>query len=482
MPILVNDLHSQLNPTLVDQIIPVDSMAAIRQVIDEARRQNKAISIAGKRHAMGGQQFGADTILIDTTPLNKILQFNREEGWVEVEAGIQWPELIDTLISLQAGAPKQWGIAQKQTGADHLTLGGTIAANGHGRGLRMRPIIADIESLQLVDAQGNLQSCSRTHNSELFRLVIGGYGLFGAVYAIKLRLAPRRKLERVVELISLDELAPAFEQRIAAGFLYGDFQFAIDEQSADFLRRGVFSCYRPVPWDTPVPEGQKALSDQEWLELIYLSHADKRRAFQRYSDHYLATSGQIYWSDTHQLSPYFENYHHWLDQKVNAAEPGSEIITEIYVPRDKLVELMSEVAHDFRQNGVNVIYGTIRLIEQDQESFLAWAKQPYACIIFNLHTPHTPGGIEHSANAFRRLIDMAIKRGGSYFLTYHKFATRRQVETCYPQFPEFLRLKRIYDPDERFQNDWYRHYKTMFADLCYGNSRYETQFRNESYH
>src|SRR6266404_4187004 len=54
--------------------------------------------------------------------------------------------------------------------------------------------------------------------------------------------------------------------------------------------------------------------------------------------------------------------------------------------------------------------------------------------------------------------------GGSYYLTYHRYATRKQVEACYPQFAEFLRLKKKYDPDERFQSDWYRHYRTMFAD------------------
>ena len=50
-----------------------------------------------------------------------------------------------------------------------------------------------------------------------------------------------------------------------------------------------------------------------------------------------------------------------------------------------------------------------------------------------------------------------------YYLTYHRWATRRQVEAGYPQFVEFLRLKRKYDPDERFQSDWYRHYRAMFA-------------------
>jgi len=129
-----------------------------------------------------------------------------------------------------------------------------------------------------------------------------------------------------------------------------------------------------------------------------------------------------------------------------------------------LVSFMKEAAQDFRENRVEVIYGTVRFIERDGESFLKWAKQRYACVIFNLHVEHTPDGREHSAAAFRRLIDMAIRRDGSYYLTYHRHAARSQVEACYPQFAQFLRLKKKYDPEERFQSEWYRHYRTMFAD------------------
>jgi hypothetical protein len=64
---------------------------------------------------------------------------------------------------------------------------------------------------------------------------------------------------------------------------------------------------------------------------------------------------------------------------------------------------------------------------------------------------------------FRRIIDRAIEHGGNYFLTYHRWAERRQIESCYPRFVNFLRLKRPYDPQERFQSEWYRHYKSMFA-------------------
>jgi FAD/FMN-containing dehydrogenase len=84
--------------------------------------------------------------------------------------------------------------------------------------------------------------------------------------------------------------------------------------------------------------------------------------------------------------------------------------------------------------------------------------------IFNLHTVHTLDGLKQSTRTFQRLIEMAIRRGGTYYLTYHRFAARKQVESCYPQFVKFLKLKKKYDPEERFQSDWYRHYRSMFAD------------------
>lgn len=106
-----------------------------------------------------------------------------------------------------------------------------------------------------------------------------------------------------------------------------------------------------------------------------------------------------------------------------------------------------------RERGANVIYDTIRLIEQDTESYLAWAKQPYACIIFNLHVTHTGAEIAKAADGFRALIDLAIQREGSYYLTYHKWASKEQLTACYPEFETFMQQKQAYDRNEVFQSD-----------------------------
>ena len=460
---LLNDIHSKLNPTYVDAVITPVTTTEVQDVIRRARKTGKMVSIAGGRHAMGGQQFGTDTLNIDTRKMNKILGFDATRGLIEIEAGIQWPELIAWLIQNQADKSRQWGIRQKQTGADRLCLGGALGANVHGRGLTLKPIIDDVESFRLVDARGRLLNCSRQENAELFSLSIGGYGLFGVITTITLRLMPRTKLERVVKLTDTSGLIEQLEKRISEGFLYGDFQFSIDPSSDTFLSRGVFSCYRPVEISTPVPDSQKRLDEDDWSKFYLLAHNDPGRLFDIYTNYYLSTSGQIYWSDTHQLSTYIDDYHVTVDQQIGAGITGTEMITEVYVPRDKLEPFLRALADDFIRHTVQVIYGTIRLIEKDEESYLPWARESFACIVMNLHVTHRPPGIIKAERDFQRVIDRAIEYGGSYFLTYHRWARRDQVEHCYPQLQQFLALKRKHDPQEVFQSDWYRYYRDFLA-------------------
>lgn len=459
--LLVNDVHSALNATSVAAIQAPRSIADIRSCILDAARQGLPVATCGGRHAMGGQQFAFDAVLLDMRHMDRVLAFDDAAGLIEVEAGIQWPALIDYLEAAPAPHGRRWSIRQKQTGADRLSLGGCLAANVHGRGLRMRPFIDDVEAFTLVDADGELQHCSRSSNPELFAMAIGGYGLFGVIASVKLRLAPRQAMRRDVILLDLVALMPAFAERIAAGYVFGDFQFAIDPASSDFLQRGVFSCYVPVDV-MPQAGGPKELSEQDWRDLLHLAHTDKTAAFECYARHYLATNGQLYWSDRLQQSVYLDGYH--LDIDRTLGHRGSEVIGELYVPRDRLVDFMRAAAADFRQHGVDLIYGTIRLIERDSESFLPWARQDYACVIFNLHTPHTPDGIEATQRAFRRLIDMAIARGGSFYLTYSRAASAEQVRACYPDIARFFEAKRRYDPQQRFQSSWYRHYCPLLKD------------------
>ncbi len=461
--VIVNDIHSRLNATRVSTIVKPPDVDAVRAAIGRAADAGNSVAIAGGRHAMGGQQFGDSAVLVDTRALNEVLAFDSDRGQISVEAGIQWPELIDYLNRAQSGRERQWGIYQKQTGADRLSLGGALACNAHGRGLTLKPIVDQVQAFDLVDARGELLTCSRSENPDLFRLVIGGYGLLGIVTRVRLRLRPRLKVRRIVEMGETATIIERFEERIRDGFLYGDYQFATDSARDSFLRRGVFSCYQPVDASTPLTANPTRFNPEDWARLTFYSHKYKRRAFEAYSSRYLATSGQVYWADAQLSAAYVDNYHEELDRALGARVAASEMISEIYVERSQLAAFMTEAAEAIRKRRANLIYGTVRLIEKDDETFLAWAKERYACVVFNLHVEHTPAAIEQAANAFRDLIDAGIAHGGSYYLTYHRWARKDQLERCYPQMRAFLAMKRAYDPDEVFQSNWYRHHRAMLG-------------------
>jgi FAD/FMN-containing dehydrogenase len=465
---VLNDVHSKLNPTAVSRVLRIRSIQDLQRAIREAGERGETVSVAGARHAMGGQQFGSGTVHLDTSALDRVLSFDDETGLVTVEAGIHWDALVEWTLEHQVG-PAAWGIAQKQTGANRISIGGSVAANAHGRSLTRPPLAADVESITLVDAAGAVQTCSRTQNADLFRLAVGGYGLFGVVHAVTLRLTRRVRLERIVELRDAEGLADAFARRIGDGFLFGDFQFDVDAPAPTFLRRGVFSCYRPADGAPSTTASARELGRDDLVDLLHLAHVDKRAAFERYAAYYLSTSGQLYWSDTHQLAAYPDGYHDEVTRRLAARIPGTEMITELYVPRSALGSFLEDAAAALRDASADVIYGTIRLIDRDRETFLAWAREPWACIVLNLHVEHSAEGVAHAASAFRALIDVACARGGSYYLTYHRWAKREQLLACHPRFPQFLAEKRKYDPEQRFQSDWYR----ALVELVRGDAQHE---------
>jgi FAD/FMN-containing dehydrogenase len=462
--LLVNDLHSALNPARVARILRPVCREQISAAIRDARDAGASLALSGGRHTMGGQQFATGQWLLDLRGHAAVRDFDAARGLITVDAGIQWPALM-AACAAQPASPDgtRWGIRQKQTGADRLTLGGSLAANVHGRGLRLPPIVGDVAAFTLIGPDAVTRHCSREENPDLFALAIGGYGLFGVIDTVTLRLDPRVPVLRSVEIITLDELVRVPAERDTSDWLYGDFQYSIDERSPDFLHRGVFSAYRRCeePPDETAP--QKQLHEADWIDLLALAHTDRAKVFDVYSGYYLSTHGQRYWSDNHQLSIYPDDYHAELDRRFGSPCRCSEMISELYVPRPALHVFMDRAANCLRAAGVPVIYGTIRLIERDTETVLAWAREPWACIIFNLHCEHTPSGLDRAAAAFRALIDLALGLGGSYYLTYHRWATRAQVEAAHPRFREFLAEKQARDPADLFTSDWYRHHQTLFA-------------------
>jgi len=460
--VLVNDVHTSLNATWVSSVIRPRSISEIQALLKDCRRHRRSISVSGSRHATGGQQFAAHSALLDMRNMNRVLEVDSKTGIMKVESGIEWPELIQGYLAAQGSNPV-WGIRQKQGGADHMTLGGTIAANAHGHCLGSPPIVGDLEWLEILAADGKPKRCSRKENAELFSLVVGGYGLFGVITTVGLRLVQRGKVQRSVEARTLAEAVELVEKRAASGASFGYFQYNIDVTSTEFMRAGVLTTYKPVGPETPLGQVRTELNDEALTTLLESAHRNPQRAYTQYAKYELALDGNVEWSDLHQLSNYPLGYHKNIEKRLGPEFEGADVILEVYVPRHELIAYMEDTRSLLSSGEIPLVYGTVRFIEQDKDSFLAWAKKRYACVTFALHTQSDAHSLHKTENLCRQLVRGGTKRGGSFYLTYNRFATRDEIDAAYPQFRDFLLRKKKYDPDEMFRSDWYAHYKGLFS-------------------
>jgi len=114
----------------------------------------------------------------DASRLDRVLAVDETRGLVEVQSGATWK-------SLGARLRPGDGRAQ-QVPTTHPTIGESLACNAAGPD--GRPTVDHLHSFTMVTPDGQLRRVDRINNPSLFALVVGGQGLFGAIYSVSLRL------------------------------------------------------------------------------------------------------------------------------------------------------------------------------------------------------------------------------------------------------------------------------------------------------
>jgi hypothetical protein len=112
----------------------------------------------------------------DASRLDRVLGVDERRGLVEVQASTPWKAIA---AALRPGDSRAAGTQTTMT-----TVGESLAHNAAGPD--GRPAVLHVESIAVVTPAGELRRASRTAQRELFSLVAGGHGLFGALYSVTL--------------------------------------------------------------------------------------------------------------------------------------------------------------------------------------------------------------------------------------------------------------------------------------------------------
>jgi FAD/FMN-containing dehydrogenase len=173
------------------------------------------------------------------------------------------------------------------------------------------------------------------------------------------------------------------------------------------------------------------------------------------------TDGHRYDSDAQQFGFDLSGYHQPIDRE--RGHLGCELIIELSVPRPVLPTLLARAATLCRRRGIEIIYGTVRLIRADHETRLPWAREHFACTVFNLHVRKSRSGLAKARADQQALTDLALELDGSFYLTYDRYYSRAQLLRAYPRMPEVLEAQRRGDPDGRFSSQFHRYLRELLG-------------------
>jgi len=132
----------------------------------------------------------------DPARLDRILRVDEARGCLEVQASASWSSIAARACRGASEFPRQWGKSA-------ANIGDAVAVNAAGPD--GQPMVHHVEGLTLVTPDGELRKVNRASHAELFALVVGGHGIFGAPYSITVSVASlMRAAANPLPVVSLD--------------------------------------------------------------------------------------------------------------------------------------------------------------------------------------------------------------------------------------------------------------------------------------
>lgn len=158
------------------------TVEALHHLFRLAAEQDVTIGFRGGNNSYGDAAMNDEQMLIDLSRMNRILAWNPTNGRIQVEPGVTLQRLWEYVLA------DGWWIPVA-TGTMKVTVGGAASMNVHGKNAWKLGTFGDhIYEFDLMLPNGEIVTCSREENSDLFHAAIGGFGMLGCFTSFTLSL------------------------------------------------------------------------------------------------------------------------------------------------------------------------------------------------------------------------------------------------------------------------------------------------------
>ncbi|MEO9781758.1 MAG: FAD-binding oxidoreductase [Sedimentitalea sp.] len=419
-------------------------IADIRAELAEARSAGRCVNVGAARHSMGGQAIPRDGHAI--TLNNGLVEPEVANRIMRVHAGARWSDVI------AATDPIGLGPRVMQSNND-FGIAATFCVNAHGWPVKEGPMGSTVRSFDMILPDGDLVTCSRSENADLFGMTMGGYGLTGIITQMDVELAQNRRLEPTFLEMPAEEFGTRFVDALADGdvtMAYG----RLNVDRADFISTALMITYRPTADQSDLTAASGSGATAKIASRIYRAQLGNERI------------KRLRWWIEADLAPTLASGPATRNTLINEPvvtlddrDPDrTDILHEYFVSPDRFADFLAlcrAVIPDSYQEFLNV---TLRFVDTDPDSWLAYASTPRIAAVMSFSQEMTARAEADMQRMTEDLIDGLIAIGGTYYLPYRPHARKDQLATAYGRASEFSAAKRVLDPNLLLRNNLWDSY------------------------
>jgi FAD/FMN-containing dehydrogenase len=423
-------------------------VSILRNELKTAKSEGRPLSLSAARHSMGGQSIPRDghAITLDTD----MFEPDTANSTFRCSSGLRWDSAIQQMDAIGFG-PK---VMQSN---NDFGIASTFCVNAHGWPVPYSAMGSTTQSFKMLMHDGELITCSRNENQDLFNLTMGGYGLTGLITEMEVDMVPNARLLPTFEEMPGKDFGLKFMEALKDPTVqmgYG--RMNVDKR--DFFDNALMITYRPTENQDDLPPASGSGFVSKFARNLFraqLGHEGVKR--------------RRWWVETD------------LQAKLTAGEvTRNSLINEPVVTLDDRDPTRTDILHEYfiepsrfaewvdvckrvipgsYQELLNI---TLRYVAPDNEAVLSYAPVDRIACVMLFSQEMTVRGEADMQRMTQDLIQGTADLGGAYYLPYRLHATQDQFIQNYPAATQFAAAKRAVDPQLLFRNALW---DTYMADL-----------------
>jgi decaprenylphospho-beta-D-ribofuranose 2-oxidase len=403
--------------------------------------QNRLLSILKEKKEFipygNGRSYGDSALnenIIYARPYDCFLNFNEINGILHCQSGVLLSEILDVFV------PKGWFLSVTP-GTKYITVGGAIASDVHGKNHHVEGCFSNcVEEFRLMLPNGEIKTCSKSQNSELFKATCGGMGLTGVILDAKIRLKKinSKNINQItIKTKNLKETFEAFEE-------YANYPYSVawidclakkENIGRSILMVGDFA----EDGDLNYKDKKKIAIPFNFPSIILNNLTVKAFNNLYYSKVLYGISKQKVDIDTFFYP--LDAINDW--NRIYGKHGFTQY--QFILPKENSYKGLEEILTAISNSGKGSFLAVLKLYGKENENYLSFPMEGYSLALdFKIES-----GLFELLNELDKIV---VKYGGRIYLAKDVRVNKEVFEKGYPKINDFRELRKDYGMDEKFQS------------------------------